>query len=240
MAFKPLDWFCQPVANGVWSKAVENAFGAYTPCGTNTLVISVSHLVLLALCLNRVWKMMKDLSVQRFRLRSNYYNYMLGLLAAYFTAEPLFRLVMRMSALNVDGQPGLAPYEIISLIIEVLAWFSMLAMIVVETKVYIREARWSVRFGVIYCLVGDAVMLDLILTVREYYNESVLYLYISEVAVQVLFGLLLLFYIPDIDLYPGHTPLRSESFDNTAYEELPEAEQICPERHANIFSRMCL
>lgn len=112
MAFKPLDWYCQPVANGVWSKAVENAFGAYTPCGTNTLVISVCHLVLLALCLYRLWKMTKDLSVQRFRLRSNYYNYMLGLLAAYCTAEPLFRLVMGMSALNVDGQPGLSPYEV--------------------------------------------------------------------------------------------------------------------------------
>ncbi|KAF3630124.1 hypothetical protein FXO38_27337 [Capsicum annuum] len=112
MAFKPLDWYCQPVANGVWSKSVENAFGAYTPCGTNTLVISVSHLVLLALCLNRVWKMMKDLSVQRFLLRSNYYNNMLALLAAYCTAELFFRLVTRMSALNVDGQPGLAPYEL--------------------------------------------------------------------------------------------------------------------------------
>lgn len=112
MAFKPLDWYCQPVANGVWSKAVENAFGAYTPCGTNSLVISVSYLVLLALCLNRLWKMMKDLSVQRFRLRSNYYNYMLGLLAAYCTAEPLFRLFMQISALNIDGQPSLAPYEV--------------------------------------------------------------------------------------------------------------------------------
>lgn len=238
MAFKPLDWYCQPVANGVWSKAVENAFGAYTPCGTNTLVISVSYLVLLALCLNRVWKMMKDLSVQRFRLRSNYYNYFLGLLAAYCTAEPLFRLVMQISALNIDGQPGIAPYEIISLTIEVLAWFSILVMTVVETKVYIREARWSVRFAVIYCLVGDVVMLNLILTVREYYNESVLYLYISEVAVQVLFGLLLLFYVPDVDPYPGYSPLRSESFDNTAYEELPEGEQICPERHANILSQI--
>ncbi|TMW93430.1 hypothetical protein EJD97_011715 [Solanum chilense] len=238
MAFKPSDWYCQPVANGVWSKAVENAFGAYTPCGTNTLVISVSYLVLLALCLNRVWKMMKDLSVQRFRLRSNYYNYLLGLLAAYCTAEPLFRLVMQISALNIDGQPGLAPYEIISLTIEVLAWFSILVMTVVETKVYIREGRWSVRFAVIYCLVGDVVMLNLILPVREYYNESVLYLYISEVAVQVLFGLLLLFYVPDVDPYPGYSPLRSDSFDNTAYEELPEGEQICPERHANILSQI--
>ncbi|PHU29058.1 ABC transporter C family member 2 [Capsicum chinense] len=55
---------------------------------------------------------------------------------------------------------------------------------------------------------------------------------------KVLFGLLLLFYIPDMDPYPGYSPLRSEPFNNTAYEELPEAEQICPERHANIFSKI--
>ncbi|EXB46018.1 hypothetical protein L484_015878 [Morus notabilis] len=60
----------------------------------------------------------------------------------------------------------------------------MLAMIGVETKVYIREFRWFVRFGVIYALVGDAVMLNLILSVRDFYSRSVLYLYISEVAIQ--------------------------------------------------------
>lgn len=49
----------------------------------------------------------------------------------------------------------------------------MLVMIVLETKVYVREARWSVRFGVIYSLVGDVVMLNLILTVKEYYNGYV-------------------------------------------------------------------
>ncbi|XP_016548338.2 ABC transporter C family member 2 isoform X2 [Capsicum annuum] len=41
-----------------------------------------------------------------------------------------------------------------------------------------------------------------------------------------------------MDPYPGYSPLRSEPFNNTAYEELPEAEQICPERHANIFSKI--
>nr|GMD06341.1 ABC transporter C family member 2-like [Ipomoea batatas] len=184
MAFKPLDWYCQPVKNGVWSKAVENAFGAYTPCATDSLVISVSQLVVLGLCLYRIWKIMKDFSVQRFRLRSNYYNYMLGLLAAYCAGQPLYRLVMGISVLNVDGQTGIAPYKTVSLIIESLTWCFMLVMIGLETNVYIREFRWFVRFGVIYALVGDAVMCNLILSVREFYNGSILYLYISEVAVQ--------------------------------------------------------
>ncbi|KAL0305440.1 UNVERIFIED_CONTAM: ABC transporter C family member 2 [Sesamum radiatum] len=236
MAFKPFQWYCKPVENGIWSKAVENAFGAYTPCATNSLVICISHLVLLGLCLNRLWRLKKDFSVQRFRLRSNYYNYVLGLLAVYCTGEPLFRLVMGISAFDVDGQHGLAPYEMVSLIIEAVTWCSMLMMIVLETKVYIRESRWSVRFGVVYALVGDAVMLNLALSVKDFYDWSVFYLYVSEVVVQVLFGVLLLLYVPDLDPYPGYSPLRAEYVDNTAYEELPGAEQVCPERHANIFS----
>ncbi|EEF35768.1 mgatp-energized glutathione s-conjugate pump, putative [Ricinus communis] len=180
---------------------------------------------------------MKDYKVQRFCLKSKWYNYMLGLLAVYATAEPLFRLIMGISLLNIDGQMSLAPYEIVSLIIEALAWCFMLVMIGVETKVYIREFRWFVRFGVIYTLVGDAVMFNLILSVKELYNSSVLYLYISEVLVQVLFGILLLVYVPDLDPYPGYTPIRVESVDDAEYQELPGGEIVCPEQHVSVFSR---
>ncbi|CAH9141477.1 unnamed protein product [Cuscuta epithymum] len=241
MAFKPLDWYCHPVKNGVWSKVVENAFGAYTACATDSLVISASHLLVLALCLYRIWKMNKDSTVQRFRLRSNYYNYMLGLLASYCTVEPLYRLAMGMSLLNVDGQTSIAPYETISLIIESLTWGFMLVMIGLETNVYIYELRWYVRFGVIYALVGDAVMFNLVLSVKKFYNGSILYLYTSEVAVQALFGLLLLLYFPQLELYPGisgYSVLRTESVDNTAYEKLPGEEEICPERHGNLLSKV--
>ncbi|KAL8033740.1 hypothetical protein ABFX02_13G178200 [Erythranthe guttata] len=238
MAFEPFEWYCKPVKNGVWSKIVENAFGSYTPCATDALVICISNLVLLGLCLNRIWRLKKDFSLQRFRLRSNYYNYLLGLLSLYCTGEPLFRLVMGISAFDVDGEHGLAPYEVVSLIIEAVTWCSLLVMLGLETRVYVRESRWSVRFGVIYTLVGDAVMMNLALSVREFYDGSVFYLYASEVVAQVLFGVLLLFYVPDLDPYPGYSPLQAESFDNTAYEELPGAEQVCPERHANILSKI--
>lgn len=64
--------------------------------------------------------------------------------------------------------------QVLSLIVEVLAWLSMLVMIAIETKVYVREFRWFVRFGVIYTLVGDAVMLNLVLSVKEHYNRLIL------------------------------------------------------------------
>ncbi|KAM1350686.1 hypothetical protein ACFX14_004730 [Malus domestica] len=238
MGFEPLDWYCRPVPGGVWTRAVENAFGAYTPCAVDSLVVCISHLVVLGLCIYRIWRIKNDFKAQRFCLQSKVYNYMLGLLAAYCTAEPLFRLIMGISVLNLDGQIGLAPFEVFSLILEAITWCSMLVMIGVETKIYIREVRWFVRFAVIYTLVGDSVMLNLVLSLRDLYHRSVLYLYISEVVAQGLFGILLLLYIPRLVDYPGYTPIRTESIDDAAYEELPGGEQICPERHANILSRM--
>ncbi|GAA0146210.1 ATP-binding cassette [Lithospermum erythrorhizon] len=238
MSFDPFEWYCEPEKDSVWSKLTDNAFGAYTPCGTESIVICVSHLVLLGLCLYRLWRLKKDFTVQRFRLRSNLYNYILGVLAAYCTAEPVFRLFLGISAWNIDGERGLAPYEIVSLSIKALAWCSLLVMAVLETKVYITEFRWFVRFGVFYALIGDAVMINLVLSVRNLYDWFTLYLYISEVVVQVLYGLMLLVYVPELDPYPGYSPLQNESLDNSAYEELAGSEQICPERHVNIFSKI--
>ncbi|PON71682.1 hypothetical protein PanWU01x14_071370 [Parasponia andersonii] len=237
MGFKPLSWYCEPAAYGLWGQAVESAFGSYTPCAIDSLVISISHLVLLGLCAYRIWLIKnKNSEAQRFQLRSKYYNCLLGLLAACCTAGPILRWVMGISLFNLGGKTGFAPFEIISLIVEVLAWGSMFVMIGWETRVYIREFRWIVRFGVIYVLVADAAILNLVLSVKDYYSGYVLYLYISTVFCQVLFGILLAIYLPNLDPYPGYVVIQPESLDNAEYEALPDAEQVCPERYVNIFS----
>lgn len=112
MTFKPLGWYCQPVANGVWATAVDNALGEYTPCAVDSLVIVLSHLVFIGLCIYRAWRTLKDVKVQRFCLRSKFYNYFLGLLAGYSAAEPFLRLIMGISLFNLDGQTSLAPFEV--------------------------------------------------------------------------------------------------------------------------------
>ncbi|MFS7931650.1 putative ABC-type xenobiotic transporter [Helianthus anomalus] len=112
MGFKPLVSYCRPVENGVWATAVENEFGPYTPCATDSIVTGISHVVLLGACIYRIWVSKKDIKVERFKLRSNIYNYWLGLLALCSAVEPLFRLIMGISAFNVDGETGLAPYEV--------------------------------------------------------------------------------------------------------------------------------
>ncbi|XP_010051993.2 ABC transporter C family member 12 [Eucalyptus grandis] len=240
MGFELLDWYCRPVASGIWARTTDSAFGAYTPCAVDSLVISVSHLLLLGLCCYRIWLIKRTLKVQRYRLRSKCYNYMLGLLSFYCAAEPLLRLVMGFSVFNLDGQTILPPYEMVSLTIESLAWCSMLVMIGLEMHAYIREFKWYVRFGLIYVLAGQVVMLKLILSTRDNYqhHRSALYLYISTVFCQVIVGILLFVYFPSLDPYPGYTTIHTEPLDSVEYEALPGEEQVCPERHVNIFSRM--
>lgn len=112
MAIEPLVWYCQPQVNEAWAKEVDGAFGAYTPCAIDSVVISISHLVLLGLCCYRIWMMKKNSKVERFYLRSKCYNYVLGLLAGYCTIEPLLRLLMDISIFNLNGETGVAPYEV--------------------------------------------------------------------------------------------------------------------------------
>lgn len=112
MAFAPLVWYCRPVANGICAKAVDSTFGTYTTCAVDTLVISISHLVLLGLCVYRIWLTKKNSKARRYCLSSSCYNYMLGLLACYCTAEPLLRLVMGISIFNLDGETSFAPFEV--------------------------------------------------------------------------------------------------------------------------------
>ncbi|CAL5409234.1 unnamed protein product [Camellia sinensis] len=239
MGFEPLVWYCQPVEGGIWATVTDSAFGAYTPCGIDSVVVCISHLVLLGLCFYRIWLIRNDLKVQRYQLRSKYYNYVLGLLAGYCIAEPLFRLVMGISLFNLEGQTGLAPFEMVSLIIVALAWCSMLVMLGIETGIYIREFRWYVRFGAAYVLVGDAVMLNLILSVTDFYTGSVLYMYLLTLFIQVLFGVFLFVYIPQLDPYPGYVPIRNDPLIDAEYEALLGGEHVCPERDANLFSRIC-
>lgn len=123
MGFQALTWYCRPVANGVWATITDSTFGDYTPCGIDSLVVGISHLVLLGLCFYRIWLTKKDPKVRRYRLRSNNYSYLLGLLAGYCTAEPLFRLVMGISIFNLDGQTGLPPFEVSVLLFSVLCCF---------------------------------------------------------------------------------------------------------------------
>ncbi|XP_071742643.1 ABC transporter C family member 12-like [Rutidosis leptorrhynchoides] len=238
MGVESLSWFCQPDENGIWAKMTSSALGGYTPCGIESVVVCISNMVLMGLCLYRLWLIITNFRVQRFCLRSKYYNYMLALLAAYCAANPFYRLLFGVSMFDFDSQTSLAPFEVVSLMIEILVWICIMIMTLLETKIYIRDFRWYVRFGVLYVLVGDTVKLSIILSLKDLYPSYILHVYISSLVCQALFGIFLLAYVPNLDAYVGYMPLQTEAHDDIKYEVLSGGEHICPERHANILSRI--
>ncbi|CAL1402953.1 unnamed protein product [Linum trigynum] len=211
-----LVWYCKPVANRVSAKELDTTFGAYTPCAIDSLVICLSYSVLCGLCFYRMW-LIKDPKAEKYRLRTNYYNYILGLFAAYCTAEPIFRLLMDISFFDLEGETGVAPFEMASLVIEALCWCSMLIMISLEIKIYVQKFRWYVRFGVIYVLIAECVLLNFILPVSDKATRLPFYMCVGTFICKVLFGILLLFHVPTLDPFPGYAMLEPESNGNGIY-----------------------
>lgn len=76
-------------------------------------------------------------------------------------------LIIQMG-LNLDGQDELSRFKVVALMIQALAWCSILLMPVVETKVSVYEFCWIIRFVVVRILVVDAVLLNLILSVEDF------------------------------------------------------------------------
>ena len=66
---------------------------------------------------------------------------------------------------------GVVLWQVASLIVEAFAWFSMIFLIGLETRQYVKEFRLYVRFGVVYVLVADAVLLDLVLPLKNSVNR---------------------------------------------------------------------
>lgn len=60
----------------------------------------------------------------------------------------------------------------------------MLVMILLETRIYIYEFRWYIRFVIIYVMVGEAAMFNLVLSVRQYYSSRyttfVMFIFLME------------------------------------------------------------
>ncbi|EPS64316.1 hypothetical protein M569_10466 [Genlisea aurea] len=142
---------------------------------------------------------------------------------------------MGVSGFSSSEDPALVPFELLNLAIEFISWCSMVIMLLLETKIYVKEFRWYIRFGMIYVLVGDAVVLHF-LPLRASNLWYFQYLLIGSVFFQILLGLLLLVYVPKLGLYPGYIPLPDSLDDRKSEKHL--AEEVCPERYVNVFSRI--
>lgn len=112
-------------------------------------------------------------------------------------------------------------------------------MLVVELKVYVRNFRWFTRFGIVYVLVAQATLYRYVFALRPYYKGYVFEICTFYFGCQVSFGVLSVLHVPDLIPYVNYTPLPSHDSESYLdYGSLPGKEQICPERQANIFSRL--
>ncbi|KAK8946636.1 ABC transporter C family member 2 [Platanthera zijinensis] len=65
--------------------------------------VGISYLVLLLCCVYRICSTKNDFSVKRYRLRSSYYNYLLGILVFLLHHRAIDRVVYELIVANLDG-----------------------------------------------------------------------------------------------------------------------------------------
>jgi hypothetical protein len=112
-----LSLFCRPVAGGVWETKLASGFGAYTPCLVQSVVISPSNLALLLVVVYRISGLCYAYSSAplRFTVQKPAAGHCVGLLLAAFCAvAPLLQVVFGMSAVNLDGENSMPPFEVTS------------------------------------------------------------------------------------------------------------------------------
>jgi hypothetical protein len=112
-----LSLFCRPVAGGVWETKLASGFGAYTPCLVQSVVISPSNLALLLVVVYRICGLCYAYSSAplRFTVQKPAAGHCVGLLLAAFCAvSPLLQIVFGVSAVNLDGENSMPPFEVTS------------------------------------------------------------------------------------------------------------------------------
>jgi ATP-binding cassette subfamily C (CFTR/MRP) protein 1 len=233
-----MDVFCRPVVGGVWETKLASGFGAFTPCLVDTVVITVSNLALLFSAVYRIRALLySSSSGNRFKVSRCWGHYFAILLAFVCAVEPIVQITLSLSAVNLDGETTLPPFEIMSQALTSVTWFALTAMLLVEIKTYTKDLIWYVRFALMYGLVGQSTMFSFVISLRDYYDPIVLYTAISYYACQALLSVFYLFYFPALE-QTDYTPVTIEdvTLESVEYEPLPGGDNICPELQVNIIS----
>ncbi|KAJ7570964.1 hypothetical protein O6H91_01G142500 [Diphasiastrum complanatum] len=111
MGWDPVAAFCRPVAGGAWENQVNNGFGSYTPCVTDSIILNVTNLYLLCLAAHRMRLLLRCHNFDKFTIQRKSVHYFLITLAAFNALVPLIQVVLGISVVNVDGERSLAPFE---------------------------------------------------------------------------------------------------------------------------------
>ncbi|MCO5564932.1 hypothetical protein L7F22_018602 [Adiantum nelumboides] len=234
-----MESFCRPVHGGVWDTKLESGFGAYTPCFVEGMITGISHCTLLCLASYRSWLILKGHDIRRFQLKQRHVHYFMIVLSAALAVWPIFQIFLGISTLNLDGEKTLARFEVLSLLLGSFTWLSLLHMLLVETRVYIRNFRWYTRFGIIYVLVAQTTVYRFIFSLRPFYNRVVFEICTAHFACQVVFGVVFVLHLPTLTPHPTYLLLNNDDIElSMDYEALPGKEQICPECRVGLLSRL--
>ncbi|MCO5609267.1 hypothetical protein L7F22_063491 [Adiantum nelumboides] len=189
----------------------------------------------------RLWFLMRGATKQKLCLQNPAMTLFLAFLSVCIAVLPLVQLGLGISFVNVDGDSSLPPYEIVTSLVTSCTWFMMTFVLYREYKLYVTDFRWYVRFGVIYVLVAQATMFRFIFALRDYYDRLTFWFYCGFFALQIVFGVLQVFYVPETSPYEGYSPVPAADEvsleTNADYEPLlAKGEDVFPERRANIVS----
>ncbi|KAI5055599.1 hypothetical protein GOP47_0029120 [Adiantum capillus-veneris] len=181
----------------------------------------------------------KGHNTRRFQLKQRHMHYFMIVLSAALAIWPFFQIFFGISTLNLDGEKSLARFEVLSLLLGSITWFSLLHMLLVETRVYISDFSWYTRFGLIYVLVAQTTVYRFIFSLRPFYNRLVFEICTSQFACQVVFGVVFVLHLPSVVPHPTYHLLNDDDIElSTDYEALSGKDQICPECRAGLFSRL--
>ncbi|KAF4697379.1 ATP-binding cassette sub- C member 8 [Perkinsus olseni] len=150
--------FCEPWEwQELFSLKLNQYFAlrGFTPCFEDVFFIGFTHIVLIATCLIRlrqVWKVFRKGEGRRWRLRSYFWHGVKELMALILMVIPLCQLNARVaqSELLESAAPKVAPYEIFSSGLGVLAWGITLITLIVERRMGSPPGGGWMRFAFVF------------------------------------------------------------------------------------------
>eukprot|EP00897_Mesotaenium_endlicherianum_P008662 jgi/Mesen1/7824/ME000417S07136 len=216
-----------PLHHGTWTSVIEK-LGKATPWSITTTYLAITHITLIVFATLRLFFLFRAPSVTKRRLRYRGIQAARCVLSAACFILPLMQLSARIPL-----------YDIVTVVLASMAWgFASIAFIC-ELSVFVKKGDWYLRFAVIFVLIGQLAELYYAKERLSQYSNTVVGLFLSFTAFQVLLGLLAVFYHPDLEPVDQNGTSDGEG----PYEALPGQEAggeaaVFPEYRVGLVKRV--
>ncbi|KAF4673598.1 ATP-binding cassette sub- C member 8 [Perkinsus chesapeaki] len=207
--------FCEPWEwQELFSLKLDQYFAlrGFTPCFEDVFFIGFTHFVLIIVCLLRLrklWKTYRKGEGKRWHLKSYFWQGVKELMALVLMVIPLCQLNARVaqSELHLPSAPKLAPYEIFSSCLGVVAWGLTLITLIAESRIGSPPGGGWMRFAFIFYFTAMVIKMYFAVHVLRVYSYFFVLYCIQFSAATVLF-------LISIFIWPAYaTPSSDESTD---------------------------